>query len=82
VAHLYARPFSAAQNLSACVSGFLPPHQSIARATGSTFYLAMIVAMAMRSYSLLPSNAAGPCVGSIDRKIARLSWLCTGEQGS
>jgi hypothetical protein len=69
-------------SLSACVSDFLPPHQSIARATGSTFYLGMIVALTMRSYSLLPGNAAGPSVGSVDRQIVRLSGLGTGELAS
>jgi len=41
-------PSSTAQNLSARVGDFLPPHQSIARGRGSGFLLAMIVAMAVR----------------------------------
>jgi len=40
---------STAQKLSGRVSGFLPLYQSIARGTGSSFYLATIVAVALRS---------------------------------
>jgi hypothetical protein len=40
---------STAQKLSGRVSGFLPLYQSIARGTGSRFYLATIVAVALRS---------------------------------
>ena len=61
-------------------------HQHVRTSTlnrGSSFCLTAIVAAAVRSYSLLPTNSGRGHVGSTERKIAKLSGLArTGEHGS
>jgi hypothetical protein len=75
-----------AQDLNARVPDFLPPHQSIARGSGRSFSLCHDCRSGGAQLQFAAHQlCAGPCVGSSNREISKISKLSgptrTGEHG-